>query len=632
VEGADDDRGALAGGPAGAPAPSEERLRQTLDHLLEGCMILGRDWRYVYLNETIARQGLTTRAACEGRTLLDVYPGVEHSDAFAAYRRCMEERTPQRYEGPFRFPDGTTRWFELSAQPVPEGIFVLSIDRTEAHEAELARRAAAERDRLLFTESADGIYLGTADGTLLQVNPAFCAMLGQPAERLLGRRISEFYAPTDDVAPRVPPPGETLTSERRVVTGDGREIVLVSRLRALPDGAVLGAARDLTREREEQARAADARRREAVGRLAGGVAHNLNNALAAINGTAELLAATCDPDDPRQDDLAAILAAGQSAAALARELLAFGRRQALRPAPFDLGEALSVLAPTLRHTLGEARPVTLVLGAEPCRVVADRARVEEALLDLAIHARDAMPSGGSLVVTLARAEADDAVVRAHPHVRPGPYARLELRDAGSGLAPEVVAHVFDPFFTTTGAGLGRGLGLATVAGTIEQSGGWATVTSTLGRGTTFALHLPIAAAIAPVERPHLGERAAPASGVILLVEDEPAVRRVTARALEHLGYSVLALDDPRAALAFDDDTLARVDLLVTDVVMPAVDGPELARRLRARRPDLPTLFVSGFAPDALVRDRLLDPGVRLLAKPFTRLELAAAVRGALGRD
>jgi CheY-like chemotaxis protein len=368
---------------------------------------------------------------------------------------------------------------------------------------------------------------------------------------------------------------------------------------------------------------------ESIGRLAGGVAHDFNNLLTVILSCAEILRDGASAVAPAQRELVEeIHTAGVRAAGLTHQLLAFARKEPIAPIPLDLNAVVRGSETLLRRTLGMDIQLVVNLQDGLWRVTCDPGQIEQVILNLAINARDAMPAGGELAITTSNARSDDALVARIPFLLSGEYVRLVVRDNGEGMSPEVKAHAFEPFFTTTETGKGTGLGLATVYGIVQQAGGHVHVSSAPGRGTTFEVCFP-RVEVAPAESARL---AAPATlgGTerILVVEDDPRVRAVTVRTLRAAGYDVLAVPEPRAALELPADVLARSQLLVTDVVMPGLDGRELAARLRDRHPALRVLFVSGYAPDAR---GALDPGSELLPKPFTGATLLGRLRAILDR-
>ncbi|MBI5068093.1 MAG: DUF3365 domain-containing protein [Deltaproteobacteria bacterium] len=362
-----------------------------------------------------------------------------------------------------------------------------------------------------------------------------------------------------------------------------------------------------------------AQKLEALGRLSGGIAHDFNNLLTPILGHAQLLAADLPEGSPQRQDAEEIRAAAQRAAALTRRLLAFGRQEGLRPEPVDLGEVVAGMAGMLQRLLGEN--VTLAVRSDPRapRARCDRAQAEMALVNLALNARDAMPGGGSLAIATGLRSLTGHEARGLG-VAPGDYATLEVRDTGHGMAPQVQARLFEPFFTTKAPGRGTGLGLATVRAAARHVGGAVEVESAPGRGTLFRVLLPATEA-RPEGQP--GIEAAPrGSEAVLVVEDDAGVRHLAVAALSGLGYRVREADSPAAALALSDEE-ARVDLLLSDVVMPGMSGPELWQRLRSRAPGAAVLFMSGYPGQGSLGD------APLLQKPFAPGELARAVRQAI---
>jgi PAS domain S-box-containing protein len=503
--------------------------------------------------------------------------------------------------------------------------------------------AALKRYTDLY-EFAPIAYLTVDDRErIVDVNLTASTMLGVPRGQLRQRPLRRFVATADLVrfeqflaAVRRGDP--TPTVEAGIVAGDGTALAChLSGGRDPHTSSILVAMLDRTEQRRTEetlrqtgVRLADSQRLEAIGRLAGGVAHDFNNILTAINGTAELVAEAMAPDDPLRPDIEVILESGRHAAALTRQLLAFGRRLPLQPVTVSLQDAIGRIAPLLRRTLGEDIVLTLDLTADLPPVVVDPVQLEQVVVNLVFNARDAMPDGGPVLVRLSRVEPTPDLVTVHPELQSRTFARLDVTDAGGGVHPDALPRLFEPFYTTKEMGHGTGLGLATVEGIVAQSGGWIEVESEFGRGSTFSVILPCAesspsSAAATKEAPRTGTE------TILLVEDEASVRSVVSRMLRDLGYTVVAVADPEAALALDAATFAAVDLLLTDVVMPHMSGERLADSLMERRPRLPVLYVSGFSPDAVLHARVKRPNESFLAKPFTRAQLAAAARAALER-
>jgi signal transduction histidine kinase/CheY-like chemotaxis protein len=374
---------------------------------------------------------------------------------------------------------------------------------------------------------------------------------------------------------------------------------------------------------------AQAQRLEAVGRLAGGVAHDINNMLAVILGEAELLKAELPPDHPGHQAAVEIERAGARSRDITRQLLAFSRKQVASPRPVALGAHLAAARSTLDRLVGPERrlAVEVAQDAWPARI--DPAQLDQVLMNLLVNARDATPAGGLIRIEVGNASLDEAACRAHAGALPGDYVRLRVVDEGVGMDAATLAQVFEPFFTTKGAHQGTGLGLATVYGIAAQSGGFVTARSAPGQGATFEVHLP--RSMEPAVEAPAAAAARAGSGVVLLVDDDAPVRRTTHRMLESLGYEVLEAATPEEALAISEDLARRLEVLLTDVVMPGMQGPELRRRVEALRPGLPAVFMSGHAADAHLAADAARGRVQFLQKPFTRADLAERLREALGR-
>jgi two-component system cell cycle sensor histidine kinase/response regulator CckA len=626
---------------------SEERYRGLFHGLTLG-VAAGRmvyedgrpvDWVFESVNEAYGR--VTGLEDVTGKLMSEVVPGIHQTDPWllAFYDRIASTGVPDSYEMEIK-PVG--RWLSVSAfSPGPGRITAVIDDVTERRRGQQAAAERAARDSLLVEESVDAIFRHDLPrGRFIDVNPATCDLFGYTRDELLGLDLVDLTivdAPRTELAP--PPAlarGETATLERSLRRKDGSQATVSIRVRQLPDGSLLANARDLTRERALEAQVEHAQRMEAVGRLAGGIAHDFNNQLMAINGYAALVAEGLPPGDPLRPDIDAIREAGERAAALTRQLLAFSRRQTLQPTVLDVGAVVASLRTILARLLGE--DVTLFVRADPevGSVWADRPQLEQVVVNLVTNARDAMQAGGALAIETTEVEigADDHRLR--PPAVPGRYVRLAVTDTGTGIDAETLEHIFEPFFTTKERGRGTGLGLSTVDGVVAQSGGFVAVESAPGRGSTFDVFLPLTTA-------SLGERAAPSpdeiataphgTETVLLVEDEPAVRAVAGRILRELGYDVIEATGPTQALVIASGHPGPIDILLTDVVMPEMNGRELAEKLAERMPGLSVVFMSGYSPESVFRDGYLVEGAAYLQKPFTREDLAARVRAQLdGRN
>jgi len=396
----------------------------------------------------------------------------------------------------------------------------------------------------------------------------------------------------------------------------------------------LAIARDITDQKRAEDRGAQleeqlrrAQKMEAIGRLAGGVAHDFNNMLMAIIGCSEFLLASLPEDEPLRREVEEIRKAGERASELTRQLLAFSRRQVLQPKVLDLNAVASDIDKMLRRIIGEDIELVTALDPRLGRIKADPGQLEQVIINLAINARDAMPKGGRLTLETLNVELDESYARDHAMVKPGPYAMLAVSDTGTGMDEETQAHIFEPFFTTKGLGEGTGLGLATVYGTVKQSGGYIWVYSEPERGTTFKLYFPRVpeenqCPVAPVAK----SEALRGTEAVLLVEDDPVVRNLVRRTLALYGYTVREAVGAREALALCQEGKERIDLLLTDVVMPHMNGRDLAEAVRLCQPGVKLLFMSGYSGEAVVRHGMIQQNMPFLQKPFTPDTLARKIR------
>jgi signal transduction histidine kinase/ActR/RegA family two-component response regulator len=379
------------------------------------------------------------------------------------------------------------------------------------------------------------------------------------------------------------------------------------------------------RRSEEQLR--QAQKMEAIGRLAGGVAHDFNNLLTAIMGYSQFLHRRFEPGDPAVRDAEEILKAAERAAALTRQLLAFSRQQVLEPRVLDLNAIITDLDKMLRRLIGEDIDLVTAPTQDLGRVKADPGQLEQVLVNLAVNARDAMPKGGKLTIETADAELDEGYAKSRDDIKPGRYVMVAVSDTGSGMSRETMSKIFEPFFTTKAIGHGTGLGLSTVHGIVKQSEGHIEVYSELGQGTTFKVYLPRVEGAADVlPTPRQTAKRYGGQETVLLVEDEDVIRRVVLESLRMNGYTVLEAADGSQAITICERRDQPLDLLITDVVMPLMSGPELVRHVKAVRPHLPTLFISGYTDRALIHQGHREPGTAFLQKPFTPDVLVRKVR------
>jgi CheY-like chemotaxis protein len=356
------------------------------------------------------------------------------------------------------------------------------------------------------------------------------------------------------------------------------------------------------------------------------VAHDFNNHLTVINGYCDELLSNLAPDDPNRESAIEVRRAGERAATLTRQLLAFGRKQFLSPSPVSLNQIVSSMETMLRRLMPENIAVTTVLASRLGAAMADTGQIEQVLMNLVVNARDAMPHGGAIRIETANVDLDSATGDRDRVIAPGAYVTLAVTDTGVGMDETTRSLIFEPFFTTKELGKGTGLGLAMVYGIVQQSGGAIAVRSEPGEGSAFTVYFPrLKAEAGQVAAAPVVERSQSGQGTILLVEDQAAVRGLLKRVLRSAGYHVIEARRGPQALALPDSQVRSIDLLITDVVMPGMSGSELAARLTARREGLRVLFISGYAPDAIVQQGILKPGVAFLQKPFSPAQIAARV-------
>ncbi len=512
-----------------------------------------------------------------------------------------------------------------------------------------ARRALLEEDSRRFLETLLGNLPGivyrcanTPAWPFTFVNKGVRDITGWAPDDFISRRVEFGNLIVEEHRQSVWEGVQGAIAERRpyyltyrIRSRDGREHWLWEKGCGVFDAAgqlecLEGFILDISQEKGLEQLLLQAHKMEAVGRLAGGVAHDFNNLLTAILGYADMLAAALAPDSQQHGQAQQVLRAAQRAADLTRKLLAFARKQLIEPRVFDPGELILAIDPLLRRLIGEDIELVTLPGRAVGSVDADPGQIEQVLVNLAVNARAAMPEGGKLTIETLEVELDEAAARDKPDVVPGRYVVLAVSDTGVGMDRETLAHIFEPFFTTKRAGEGTGLGLATCYGIVKQAGGHITVHSQPGCGTEFKVYLPRASK----ERVSLPARRLPegtrgGSETILLVEDEPLVRQVAEEALKGLGYTVLSARSGIEALELTGRYSQAIHLLLTDLVMPQMSGREVARRVRALRPEMRVLYVSGYGGDPALHPAETDAGIAFLPKPFTRRTLGASVRALL---
>jgi len=524
------------------------------------------------------------------------------------------------------------------------GAVIVFRDATDRRRTEAALIEAETKYREIFENAVVGMFQSTPEGRYLRVNQAMAVMCGYTSPQ-------EMIGATSDIAHQENPNPDLrdefrhLLEEKRVVTAfplevlrrDGTQLSTIVNARMVCDaaGRVLyyeGTQEDITDRKRLQAQFEHAQKLEAVGRLAGGVAHDFNNILGVITGYSELAKEMVDKNHPIVSKINQIRDATARAARLTRQLLAFSRQQVVQRTVLDLNKIVSLLSQMLERLVGEDVTVSFKPGDGLGLVVADPGQIEQVLMNLAVNARDAMPAGGKIKIETGNVSLDKEYVMQHPSAVPGPSVMLTFSDTGHGIDKDVLPKIFEPFFTTKEPSKGTGLGLATVYGIVKQNNGNIWVYSEPGIGTTFKIYFP---RVDLSETPTTPESQTASEGgteAIMLVEDDVEMRELVATMLEAAGYRVLKPDSATAALELAQSTSANFDLLLTEIIMPHMSGVQLYDQGRASRPGIKRLYMTGYAGDDLSRRGLLEPDMVVLEKPFDSTGLLVSVRAVLDRD
>ena len=623
---------------------SEDRYRDLVEnsqdlictHDLEGRILSVNPWAAKvlgYSQDEIMLINMRELVAPEVRDEFDRY--LEEIGKHGTSRGML---TVQKRNGERRIWEfNNTLRTEGVAKPVVRG---MATDITERKRAEKALRDTTRRLQLATTSGGIGIWEWDIQANMLHWDDRMFELYGvsKDASPKCIEAWEKGLHPDDRAAAmeisRAAIRGEKeYDTEFRVVHPDGTVRFLQANAVVIRDKdgkplRMIGINRDITRRRSLEEQLRQSQKMEAVGRLAGGIAHDFNNLLTVITGYSELLLIQIDDKSPLWKEVEEIKRAGERAAALTQQLLAFSRRQVLQPKVLDLNDVVSHMEKMLRRLIGEDVELRTVLGTGLGSVKADPGQIEQVIVNLVVNARDAMPGGGELTVETSDAKLDKEFLREHPSASEGQYVCLAVSDTGVGMSAEVKGHLFEPFFTTKGKGKGTGLGLSTVYGIVNQSMGHIAVDSEIGRGTTVRVYLP------GVEGKAERLPEAPVAGLyggetVLVVEDEDSVRGIVTRVLAENGYRVLWACDGNEGLRLFEENGEAIDLLVTDVVMPVMGGRELAARLEASRPGLKVLYMSGYTDDAINRHDALESGLSFIQKPFTPDGLLRKVREVL---
>ena len=746
---------------------SEIRFRSTLDNMLEGCQIISFDWQYIYVNNSVLKQGHKTKEALLGHTMMEVYPGIEKTDMFKKLSRCMTDRVPVRFNNDFEYPDGSTGYFELNVQPVPEGIFILSIDKTldrlaeealrkqnekmlaltdsnivgiilanykgevlhandyylnllglsrtdfnrgkvnwrkltpdewlpadenalkqlkktgrcEPYEKEYFRsdgvrvpvlltdtvvsesenmiaafvldmskqKESEKRFRTVFEQTAVGVISASVTGRILEANEKICQILGYKIDELKTLTIFDITHPDDVYLDKayidkvVDGDIDSYEIEKRFIHKNGHPVYvrIFSNIVRNNDGSAkytVAVISDISQKLENEKKRRNlenqliqAQKMEAVGSLAGGVAHDFNNMLTVIKGYCGIILDSKVPDNIKIP-IEQIKLAGEKAAGLTSQLLAFSRKQIIKPVILDLNKVIKEQMKMLGRLLGEDIEISIILDSKPVKIKADQGQIDQIIMNIAINARDAMPLGGKLTVETCINEFDDDYLKTHNDIINGRFAMLAITDTGTGMNEATRLRIFEPFFTTKDRGSGTGLGLATVFGIVKQNKGFIYVYSEEKQGTTFKIYLPlIEKDDTEIHETYKDIRKTKGAETILLVEDDNDVRIVTENTLNKYGFNVISAANGEKGLKVFMDNQEKIDLLLTDVIMPVMSGRELANKLKIEKNDLKVVFFSGYTDNSIVHHGVLEKDVEFIQKPYSSRELVLKIREVLDK-
>jgi len=600
---------------------------------------------FLEVNDTAVRSYGYSREEFLAMTLVDIRP----PDDTAAFMEAASERhngystagvwRHRRKDGSILFVEIMA--FEYQRDGRPQEL-ILAVDITDRHRMEEALQESQASLQALVDNAPFGIAQALVDeGRAKTMNPAMRELLGgYSAEEALQLRITDqVYAvpkERDRLLEVLRRNGRIEGWETSFRRRDGSTVpVRISGYLSGGNGkseVFSPYVEDMTRQTTLEQQVRQVQKLEAVGRLAGGMAHDFNNILVVIKLSTELMLAQITPESPFSKPMLQILNAADRAAALTRQMLAFGRQQIMQARVINLNTVVTETAHMLRRVIGEDIELVTNLSDNLENSRLDPDQMTQVILNLAVNARDAMPKGGTLHVETATVDLDEVYAKEHPPVQPGRYVMLAVSDTGTGIDKSILPRIFDPFFTTKEVGKGTGLGLSIVYGIVKQSGGYVWVYSEPGHGTTFKLYFP--ATSAPVERPVLRSEitSRPSGQTVLVVEDESTIRSQVRDCLQQLGYRVLEADSGAAALKTCEDLHGKVDLVLTDLVMSGMGGHELASNLAERHPEIRVLFMSGYTEDSAARREILLKGSPFLQKPFSVADLSTAVHHALTQN
>jgi two-component system cell cycle sensor histidine kinase/response regulator CckA len=624
---------------------SQRRFRDLFENSPDAIFVEALDGTVLDVNfAACVLHGLTREQLIGKNALNDLVPPARRENAQRDFQKLTSGKLSW-IEGESLTANGSVTPVEVRAGRVEyngKPALLLHVrDISERRAAEAAVQSSEMLFRSVWENSVDGMRLTDGNGVIIAVNKAYCDLVGMKAEDLESKPFTVVYAESENPTvvleqqrERFQARGANRKFQRQYTLHSGQVMVLeitdsFIELHGQPL-LLFSLFRDVTMQRRLEEQLRQSQKMEAIGQLAGGVAHDFNNILTVIHGHASLLVSS-ELEESAVRSAQQITQAAERAAALTRQLLTFSRRQLIQPRKLDMNKIVNNMTDLLGRLLGEDVALQLDYCLSPAMVEADVGMMEQVLLNLAVNARDAMPKGGQLTVSIAIVDLDEAHVQHHPEARVGRFVCVSNADAGCGIPPENLQRIFEPFFTTKEVGKGTGLGLATVYGIVKQHQGWVEVESTVGKGTTFRIYIPyVGLAQADAERPTTQVTVRGGSETILLVEDEKPVRELVSRVLQKYGYRIVQAGSGAEAIEVWNRHKDEISLLFTDLVMPDnMNGRELAEKLRAQHPGLKVIFTSGYSADIVGKDFKLEPELNFLQKPYHPQTLALTVRRCL---
>lgn len=625
---------------------SEQRFRQLFEDSPDAVFVTSLDGEVLDANAAAARLQAIPREELIGKRVSDLVPDSARAQTMEQFRQ-VERGELHQVEGMALTAEGRVVPIEIRSTRIeymgkPTLLHHVR-DISERKHAEEALRSSELRFHSIWENSVDGMRLTDENGTIVAVNEAFCKLVGMKREELEDRPFTITYAENADLQGKLTRYLQRFKDraiqkhiQRKLTFRNGKTVELEGSNSFVESQGqktlLLGLFRDVTEHKRLEEQLRHSQKMDAIGQLAGGVAHDFNNILTVIQGHAALLRSSGDIKGPLSGSAEQICQAAERAAGLTRQLLTFSRRQMMQPKQLDLNQTVSNMTKMLGRILGEDISFQCNYSPDTPAIHADVGMIEQILLNLAVNSRDAMPIGGQLTISLSVLDLKGEAVWRHPEGREGEFVCLSMTDTGSGIDAAVLPHIFEPFFTTKAVGKGTGLGLATVYGIIKQHHGWIEVESEVGKGSTFRVFLPIHKPATPVRTPDTDREEAMRGGTetILVVEDEPPVRDLVCRILKASGYKVLEAHSGVDALEVWREHKDQIELLLTDIVMPdGMTGRDLAEKLQAEKAGLKAIFTSGYSADIVGKDFIIQEGVNFLQKPYVPQKLTRAVRKCL---